>query len=591
MVKIILFFLFSSIIQSTISSTVTLTKVKEILTQNKCMNCHGNGSASGDFSKFNSHSEWADSKYITPGNPDSSLLITRLKNSGNNSSVNNMPPGGNAPLSQADYDTLRRWINSMDDDPNPFDDDQFDTEKEANIGVDPNSLEAQKRVFKNCFEQMTRLPFDPNFSLAVEVFSGNKRGSVACIELLKNAQLAESNNTLLSNKAYSKNIIDTFFEFHASWFSERSFNSAISNGSTHQEFLHDLDQPALYLSRILHHPNLRFDDLFRSNLSLKAVREAVDGSRDKLLAADVSYFGTNHQRITRGNLVGIETYDESIAPKNFGPLRQRKDINDAANIHSHLGGGVLGSQSYLMLNSGNHGLHFSNGGLRTKRNLGQNFYKQFFCRDIPVIRTNDALDFVHPEGESPLAYRNGISCMQCHASIDPLAYSARNIFITRSEGQSPNNRNRENLRMFFAYKYKGNHNIDKPIQDGRDWPDNDPSFYEHAPWGKLYYRTFDGKLINQDVRGLSQLGQAISNQEDPYVCAASRYFKFFTGISVNIDDIDHSLSDIRISEKERYYRNFVIKMGKELKEHQKLEKLFERIFSSKAYLVPGLGVE
>jgi hypothetical protein len=112
--------------------------------------------------------------------------------------------------------------------------------------------------------------------------------------------------------------------------------------------------------------------------------------------------------------------------------------------------------------------------------------------------------------------------------------------------------------------------------------DADPNFHQRPAYGRLYFRSYDGTLINKEVKDLSGLGAALADTNDLYVCAASRYFQFFTGIAVNLQDSgDPSLPALSASDMK--YRSQVISLGLELKKHQRLDKLIEDILRSPLY--------
>ncbi|MBT5094399.1 MAG: hypothetical protein HOM21_09170, partial [Halobacteriovoraceae bacterium] len=86
---------------------------------------------------------------------------------------------------------------------------------------------------------------------------------------------------------------------------------------------------------------------------------------------------------------------------------------------------------------------------------------------------------------------------------------------------------------------------------------------------------------NEKLNNLKELGELLAGSDDLYVCAAKRYFQFFTGINIKIEDF--SISEGNASIEEQQYLRMIIGLGKSLKEHQSLAKLIESIIDSPTY--------
>jgi hypothetical protein len=112
------------------------------------------------------------------------------------------------------------------------------------------------------------------------------------------------------------------------------------------------------------------------------------------------------------------------------------------------------------------------------------------------------------------------------------------------------------------------------------WPiQADTSYHLRPANGQLYYRNYAGKLVNVSVTSISDLGAKMAAQDDLYICAAKRYFAYFTGLDAKIGDLD----GIKLKPEEVEIRNTVIELGKKLKEHQSLRTLIEDIFKLPRY--------
>jgi hypothetical protein len=93
----------------------------------------------------------------------------------------------------------------------------------------------------------------------------------------------------------------------------------------------------------------------------------------------------------------------------------------------------------------------------------------------------------------------------------------------------------------------------------------------------------------KEVEGLQQLGESMATTNDLYVCAAKRYYRFLTGIDVNLADLGN-INTPAISLGEKFQRERVIKMGLDLKSHQSLRSLIKNIIKTEAFIYPDRGV-
>jgi mono/diheme cytochrome c family protein len=71
-----------------------------------CVKCHGAGATQGGFGVVgNPDAMIATNRYLVKGNPQGSLIFTKLRPTGN------MPPAG--PISAGDVETIKLWIESL----------------------------------------------------------------------------------------------------------------------------------------------------------------------------------------------------------------------------------------------------------------------------------------------------------------------------------------------------------------------------------------------------------------------------------------------------------------------------------------------
>ncbi|MBT3586286.1 MAG: hypothetical protein HN509_15370 [Halobacteriovoraceae bacterium] len=97
-------------------------------------------------------------------------------------------------------------------------------------------------------------------------------------------------------------------------------------------------------------------------------------------------------------------------------------------------------------------------------------------------------------------------------------------------------------------------------------------------------------LIHKRLKGPGELGPTLSGLDDSYLCASKKYFKFFTGIDVHL--YDFKTTSVPAHQKAYLkYRQFIIKVGRQLRKDQSLEKLIERILNSEFYSLQNFGTQ
>lgn len=397
-----------------------------------------------------------------------------------------------------------------------------------------------------------------------------------------------------------QSILKTFNDFHRTWMSAQEKFELQDDCISETHDILDSGAHALYTTQSLF-SNKSYKNVLTSTEPLKAIRysprarsnRSVSNGRIKTnfkwghplnsegkpdyTNGTLQDYWTPPELVELGLLVGITLKDESIMPKEY--LRQASDINlfrtDA---------GAINTPSYMILNNGI-GRSPANGGILIQRRWSKAVFNDYLCRDLPVIRTADAVKYLDNEDKSLMPFRKGLSCMKCHASMDQAAKAARNTQVMRSYNRSCE----DNANSLIVYRHPVS--LEQHINDFEGWVDQDEKDYFRRPnYGKFYFRTHDGKLINQSFEGFEGLAQAITETDDYYICAAKRYLNFFTGVDVPMFDAG-DISAPYLNKKEKEYQKFVIELGKELKEHQDLKQTIKRIISSKSYISPGKKVK
>jgi hypothetical protein len=239
------------------------------------------------------------------------------------------------------------------------------------------------------------------------------------------------------------------------------------------------------------------------------------------------------------------------------------------NFHASAGGGILGTTSYMGMNYQIKDMPMD-GGKVVPRKWSANVLRDFLCiQSLPNLRPDQVANKVNTS--SSYEFRRAASCVACHAQVDPLAFTARNIGpMVMGAGALP---------TIAGVSTLTSKPVTQPAETGDVEGGPDFRFSSRPPNGELYFNNWRNTPVRVPVRGLAQLGETMSAQDDFYLCAAKRYYRFFTGVDVNIRGTE---ADMRPLERE-HYRN-VVKAGLEvLKTTQSTERMIEFIFSTPAF--------
>ncbi len=308
-----------------------------------------------------------------------------------------------------------------------------------------------------------------------------------------------------------------------------------------------------------------------------------------------------------GQLLGFRTLQASTM--NFYDDTQHGGASDDGDEYSNfklplsgsqvrdgtIGGGVLGNYVYVMLNvqgsvtfdkyagMDDNGLprylsndFLSDGAVRMPRKWGRAVYHDFLCRDLPAVRPDDGAAFLETDANSA-PFRQSTTCLACHSSMDRTSSVVRHI-VYLGFGTGP-----EISSSTGSDWYRGYEMVSFKATNGSapfSWPnESDTTFSTKAPAGVLFFRNYEGTLVDVPVQDINALGAALASQDDMYLCAAQRYFQHFTGIAANIGDVDPST----LSSGDVAARNTVITLGKNLRTTNDLRQLVKDILALPLY--------
>ncbi len=411
--------------------------------------------------------------------------------------------------------------------------------------------------------------------LYASVSSGALSGTDACMSLLGQARLGSDGRIPSVNgvpDSTGHKILATLVEFHRSQLESPDFNAASGGSRTREMDLFDANEPAFHFVYSLLKPGEPYSNVVMRSSGIRAIRytaRTTPRTRRVVDSGAIAYSqgpgptpaAWNPTLIETGRIAGLVP---DTVVNQIDTLETNVAQYQGRNTNSHFGGGFMGSQAYMLATWNNTNF----------RIWAKDLMADALCKDIPVLRSIDVLQAVKPT--SSFAWRQGISCMQCHETMDPLSAAMRTQGLIRA---SPVN----DVRFWVA------RNTDRP---SAPYPSMspDPDYSRRPPDFSLKYRSFDGTLVELNGTGIPALGQALANRDDLYVCAAKRYFRFLTGIDTDLRDDSDPLNPLDLSPSEKKYRSRVIELGRQLKQDQSARELFKRIISSPTFIYPDRGV-
>jgi|GEM_PF-1184422 hypothetical protein len=502
---------------------------------------------------------------------------------------------------------------------------------------------SQQSLFHRCYAQLTGNAVPLNHALMNQVVAGKVTAAVACKQILSKALLNAQGSLASTTDAEAKAVLNNFYNFHRTWFPANNFDSVSGYSSTEHNGsldVYDATESALALTYSMFGLNQKYSDTLNRSTGVRALRvedSAVvtrigwkGGHASRMLSntaqmatskfqfrsteLKTTAVGRNINRhinikadvpvIQVGDLVGIVPNTQSFIVPNISMAPSGNnttdkgilvaDFNYTYDLFKNHGGGVIGSPIYLMQYFG-HGFNVKfNGQSKVARRWSQQNMESFLCASLPALRESDVQSFV--DSSSSAAFRNSSSCVMCHATLDPMAYTARNftrgafdIFRTTQDGDVTLDANGNSISPPAAYSrnalaittYK------TTASSVGGWPSEPVTdFHKQTPTGRLFYRSATGVLVDKNVSGIAGLGKAMSETDDYYLCAAKRYFEFMTGIKVPIYDrtdprnssLNQALSAAAIAD-----RNYVESLAKDLRTSNSVIKMVEEIMSSDYY--------
>jgi len=460
-------------------------------------------------------------------------------------------------------------------------------------------------VYRRCYIRMTRQIPDVGSARYKAVEQGKKSPVDACMEVFDSAAFGSNGIMMNRTNAEAKRVVKTFNDLHVSWFQSKNYP-----GSTLTHLVIDHEEPALYFTRAAFMPSEPIKSVLTLSYGLQGVRDQLsypaeinDWDAQSILTYKAEYpyakekvpvisyvgfqynssknnfsqlpgllIGTNNYQTVRapasvevGALVGVKKAMMFNLP-NFVPFRPGGDINKVLAtiapkfpVNQHFGGGVLGSQSFLLANA-NLGRHVvPHTYAQINRRIGARVFEDLLCHQLPTLDAGDVVQEV--DLKSAFTFQTQQSCMRCHSTVDGLATGLRNFVIFRTQQANPPNAGLEIEGMMRL----------TPMAGSSEWA-------LQQPVGKLHYReNITRKIVkNVSFSSLADLGNHFASGNDFYLCAAKRYYQFFTGINVDLTEPAKASLD-------KYHQDLVVSLGQKLKSTQSVRTLIRDIIASEPF--------
>lgn len=488
-----------------------------------------------------------------------------------------------------------------------------------------NDLEIFNRCYLKLFKTVVPRTASLGKTLTDEIYAKKISATNACMVLLEQSEFMD-NGTLRSAKytqypklseQETKKLISNLHNFHNTWFSKKAFIFGTDPRDASTYMIKDNDEASLYFTRALLGNAVPVSTVFTATKTLRGLRETPDKSATSrwkskpMNIQNEGNFGTengfvmayglttslnsmtvdNADLVPFGKLYGVEEAKPLIVPtvvingQANASATIRTQIQNAVtakmkdvNLFEHLGGGLLGSQTFIMKNTNLNLAQIAPGANNDKddvvaRRISSRVFEDLLCHQMPTLSEDDVRGDVI--ADSPHGFRINSSCMACHTSLDPMAYTMRNFAPYRTA----NNDVLGNSPEQVAIRAKGT-----PVLGITRLPavDNSGHFALQKPTGALNYRDHTNKLFKIPVNNLNELGTELSKSDDFYRCVAKRYYNFFTGYDVNL--AERNVAEASNTKEAKFHRAKVYKIAANLKKSQNMTSMIKEIINSEAFV-------
>lgn len=479
------------------------------------------------------------------------------------------------------------------------------------IGQNMSNIE----IYSRCYSRLVNEPLPANDPMRTQILNNTITPVNACLALFDQAMWEKSSSALTSPEAkpIALKIIRTLHNFHRTWFQSRNYQ-----GERTATVIADAEEAPLYITRAALQKDLKYSSVFTTRSGLMGLRYRPN--RDTVTEFQAQTIVQHDSAMPYANSVDMPiAYRDLTVPLNAPPLDrwtslvvpssqlvqvgalygvtepspiilpyvQRASVVNAdsqaqvtelrtalmngqnnLNIRAHFGGGVLGSFAFILANSNLPMTTTPYHDEINHRRLAARIYQDLLCHSNPPLLTTDVPDSVITNRK---AFTASKTCMQCHYSYDPLVDGYRHIYFSETatpprtdlniSGHSPNF-----VRSIASVSGSQVYNLQPPSGVWRYRPHLSPS---------------TTAVVNLPFNSLEEAGVSISQQNDPYVCAAQRYYQFLTGIQVPLDLLPAAATNAKAQLTVEHQQK-VMAYAQTLKT-ESVRELFKQIISSEAF--------
>lgn len=547
---------------------------REVMRQ-KCIICHGDYNLDEPY-------ELVKKGLIKPGVPEESKIYRILK--GVNLENNHQAMPISYDWSKEETQSIHNWIKNFD---------QYAMSTRSNLALKKKSeFLNDKELYHRCFALLVRNRALYKNDIYKKIENEEITGSQACDLIIDELTF---NKQDIVESDIGREVLKTLYGIHQSWYQEYNlFRDDESWGAF--EIFNPASLSFFWLDLIK--KNAPVNQLLQGTHDYLEIRETIFPN-DRLLSYNIGgvendkksdykfAYGIKSQNkishwqprtIPRGELIGFKKRTPSkndFIPGIVNGRIGQIEINDlnirkrAAPIHQGQGGGLMGSEVYLQLNTGADLGKTFDGGLKLPRKWSQSVIGDFFCRKLPVVEVLDIKSYV--KNDSSVSFQTNESCMQCHGTMDTMAGLIRNLEYNYSIDRG---RELNNLQTTHFYVHKTNDQLPESIIS-----ESDPLYHLRPKTGRFVYRDLSGNHTDIKIHSLDELGKLITQTDDFYHCLASRYLEFFTGLQIQPSLIYAKNKD----QMELFLSHQLLNLSTHLKKTQSLKETYSFIFHSELF--------
>lgn len=458
-------------------------------------------------------------------------------------------------------------------------------------------------IYTRCHLQLTGLIPSTSDARFKKVQSRSIDPAIACQQIFELARLGTNGVMKRRTDKIARRVLERVHMIHKNWFAEKRPPAT----GIYTAMVNDFEEPALYYTRASLMEGQRFDSIFTYNSGLKGYRRPLNGTPLKAMEAKrffgpPSYFDPpipanifrmayyqyrnttapareliphkldlSESQLTQfGVLQGVIPQPKITLPNYYmTPFFVRLPLARAALkaasatvvLNNHFGGGILGSQGFIQTNTNLTLNLVPDGEDKIHRRLTSRIYQDLLCHQLPTLRAADVTKDVIKT--SPHAFRHSTSCMQCHTSVDPMAFAYRHLATGRTISAN---------RIDRVHGYHIETILAVPtLNDSR-------YFSTLPPTGAYAYRTLlDKKLVRGNIASLQGLANHLRTSNDFYLCSAKKYYKYFTGVNVQLENREPA------GTPEELHQKLVIQLSQKLKSTQSVSQMLKELFESSVY--------